>query len=254
LGEAYDAFKTLDPAEKTADAVPRVSDPRYRERLADLEVLEKRFARGREHATRSTLHQNTVREARRMMHSDQLQAFDVSRETDAVRAAYGDTPFGRGCLAARRLVQVGVRCVEVTLEGWDSHTSNHEAHAQLKGTLDPALATLVRDLREHDLWQDTLLLVGGEFGRTPAINRLDGRDHWTHGFSIALAGGRIRGGQAIGATDPEGGREVHEPLQVGDVHATLLWGLGLDPAKELVSPAGRPLKLADGQPIRQLLL
>jgi hypothetical protein len=252
LGDQYDAFKAGDPAERIADVTPRVSDPRMRQRLADLEVVEQRFARGRP-AARSTQHQDQVREARRMMTSQQLQAFDVSRESAAVRAAYGDTPFGRGCLAARRLVAVGVRCVEVTLSGWDSHANNHEVHGRLKGILDPAMSALVTDLKQHGLWHDTIVLCAGEFGRTPTINRLAGRDHWTHGFSMALAGGRIRGGQAIGRTDPEGGRQVGEPKQVADVHATLLAALGLDPAKELTSPAGRPLKLAEGQPIRQLL-
>ncbi len=109
-----------------------------------------------------------------MMTSEQLVAFDVSRESAAKRAAFGNTPFGRGCLAARRLVEVGVRCVEVTLSGWDSHANNHEVHTRLKQTLDPALAALVTDLKEHDLWERTLVLVAGEFGRTPAINRLGG--------------------------------------------------------------------------------
>src|SRR5262249_6089247 len=157
-------------------------------------------------------------------------------------------PFGRGCLAARRLVEVGVRCVEVTLEGWDSHTNNHEIHARQKAILDPALAALVTDLRRRDLWRRTLVVCGGGFRRTPTINRLAGRDHWTQGFSMALAGGPIRTGQVIGATDPEGGRQVHDPRQIGDLHATLLAALGIDPAKELISPAGRPLKLAEGKP------
>jgi hypothetical protein len=254
LGDEYDAFKTGDPLQKIADVRPPVSDPRFRERLADLEVLEERFARGRGPAVRATNHGNTIREARRMMTSDQLRAFDVSRESQAMRAAYGDTPFGRGCLAARRLVEVGVRCVEVTLAGWDSHANNHAVHADLKSVLDPALSALVADLKQRGTWQDTIVLCAGEFGRTPTINRLGGRDHWTRGFSMVLAGGRIRGGQVVGATDPEGGRDVVEPRQVADVHATLLVALGLDPAKQLVSPSGRPLKLAEGQPIRQLLL
>jgi uncharacterized protein (DUF1501 family) len=188
-----------------------------------------------------------------MMTSGQLAAFDVSREPAELRAAYGDTAFGRGCLAARRLVEVGVPCVEVTLDGWDSHANNHDIHARQKAILDPALATLLDDLKLHGLWDRTLVLCAGEFGRTPSINRLGGRDHWPHGFSIALAGGRIRGGQALGATDPEGGRQVESPRQVGDVHATLLTALGLDPSKELIAPAGRPLKLAEGTPIGELL-
>ncbi|MBI3836865.1 MAG: DUF1501 domain-containing protein [Planctomycetia bacterium] len=253
LGDQFDAFKAGDPTRRLADVMPRVSDPRFQDRLADLEILENSFARGRQRAVEATLHRATVREARRMMTSEQLQAFDTSQESAMLRKAYGETPFGRGCLAARRLVEVGVRCVEVTLEGWDSHVNNFEIHGRLKNTLDPALAALVTDLKEHDLWDRTIVLVAGEFGRTPTINRLAGRDHWTQGFSMALSGGRLRGGQVIGETDPEGGREVKDPRQIGDVHATILAALGIDPAKELTSPAGRPLKLADGEPIAQLL-
>jgi uncharacterized protein (DUF1501 family) len=253
LGDRFDAFKAGDPAGKMADVTARVSDPRMRQRLADLEVLEGRFARGRHRVVEATLHRETVREARRMMTSEQLAAFDVSHETSANRAAYGDTPFGRGCLAARRLVEVGVRCIEVTLAGWDSHANNHEVHTGLKQVLDPALAALIDDLKQRQLWQKTLVLVAGEFGRTPNINRLAGRDHWTNGFSVALAGGRVRGGTVIGETDPEGGRQVPNARPIGDVHATLLAALGINPAKELISPAGRPLKLAEGTPIAELL-
>jgi uncharacterized protein (DUF1501 family) len=254
LGDEFDAFKVGDPIDKIADVAARVSEPRYRQRLVDLNVLEENFARGRRSAVDATLHRDKVREARRMMTSEQLRAFDVALEPAELRAAYGDTPFGRGCLAARRLVEVGVRCVEVTLSGWDSHANNHEVQTRQKAILDPAFATLITDLHERGLWQNTLVLCGGEFGRTPAINRLGGRDHWTQGFSMALAGGAIRGGQAIGATDPEGGRKVQEEKQIGDLHATLLKALGLDPTKELISPAGRPLKLAEGHPIEQLLV
>ncbi len=254
LGEEFDAFKAGDPAQKISDVTRRVSDLRMQQRLADLDVLEANFARGRTRAVEATPHRATVHEARRMMTSEQLKAFDIGKEPMALRTAYGNTPFGRGCLAARRLIEVGARCVEVTLSGWDSHTNNHEVHARLKAILDPALATLVTDLKQHGLWERTIVLCAGEFGRTPTINRLAGRDHWPHGFSMALAGGAIRGGQVIGQTDPEGGRAVHEPTQVADIHATLLSALGINPAKELISPAGRPLKLADGQPIGQLLL
>jgi hypothetical protein len=253
LGDAYSAFQTGDPAGKIADVSSRVSQPRYEQRLADLSLLEQQFAGGRSAAVASTRHLQQVQEARRMMTSEQLKAFDVSQEPAPLRAAYGETPFGRGCLAARRLIEVGVRCVEVTLSGWDSHASNQEIHARQNAILDPAFATLIADLKQRGLWKQTLILCGGEFGRTPQVNRLDGRDHWTSGFSMALAGGAIRGGTVVGATDPEGGRYVESPQQIGDVHATLLTALGIDPAKELISPAGRPLKLAEGQPIRQIL-
>jgi hypothetical protein len=253
LGDEFNAFQVGDPAGKIADVTSRVSLPRYEQRLSDLSILEDRFARGRQVAAASTRHRQQVQEARRMMTSEQLRAFDVQQEPAPLRAAYGETPFGRGCLAARRLIEVGVRCVEVTLSGWDSHASNHEIHTRQTGILDPAFATLITDLKQRGLWEHTLILCGGEFGRTPNINRLGGRDHWTSGFSMALAGGAIRGGTVVGATDPEGGRKVEHPQQIADIHATLLTALGIDPAKELISPAGRPLKLADGQPIRSLL-
>jgi len=199
------------------------------------------------------MHAQQVREARRMMTSEQLEAFNIGQEPAELLAAYGDTPFGRGCLAARRLIEVGVRCVEVTLSGWDSHTNNHEIHQRLTATLDPAFATLIEDLKRRGTWERTVILCGGEFGRTPRINPLGGRDHWPHGFCMALAGGPIRGGIVVGATDPEGSKVVEQPHPISDIHATILKALGINPAKELISPAGRPLKLAEGTPIGEVL-
>jgi uncharacterized protein (DUF1501 family) len=189
-----------------------------------------------------------------MMTSEQLKAFDVSREPAAVLAEYGNTPFGRGCLAARRLIEVGVRCVEVTLSGWDSHVNNHEIHRARVKDLDPAFAALLRDLKRRELFDRTIVLCGGEFGRTPKVNLGGGRDHWTSGFSLALAGGGIRGGHVIGQTDPEGVKAPVTPTSIEDIHATVLTSLGLSPAKENTAPAtGRPIKLCQGRPIRELL-
>jgi uncharacterized protein (DUF1501 family) len=115
------------------------------------------------------------------------------------------------------------------------------------------MAALIADLQEHGLWNDTIVLCAGEFGRTPRVNDLGGRDHWPHGFSVAIGGGRIRGGLALGETDPEGSKEIVDPRKVADVHATVFAALGLDPKKENITPAGRPLKLAEGEPIAQLL-
>ena len=136
LGDGFDALQTGDPAQKIADFAPRVSNVRYERRLADLSVLEEQFARGRRRSAGATLHRETIAGARRMMTSEQIKAFDVSQESAATRAAYGATPFGRGCLAARRLIEVGARCVEVTLDGWDSHANNHEVHTRLKSVLE----------------------------------------------------------------------------------------------------------------------
>ncbi|MEX0586971.1 MAG: DUF1501 domain-containing protein, partial [Pirellulales bacterium] len=252
LGSHYDAFKIGDPARKVPDVASRADDARTRARLADLDVVESEFARRRAGRADATLHRQRIDDARRMMTSEQLAAFDVMQEPSAVRAAYGDTPFGRGCLAARRLTEVGVRCVEVTLGGWDSHAKNHESHRELAATLDPAFAALIADLKQRGTLERTIILCGGEFGRTPRMNPLGGRDHWPHGFTIALAGGGLRGGVAIGETDPEGGREVRTPQRIEDIHATILTALGLDIASENDTAAKRPIKLSEGTPIRAL--
>jgi Protein of unknown function (DUF1501) len=254
LGGEYDAFQVDDPRGRLPDVTSPVPEARDRARVEDLDVIERAFARGRWGRVESTLHRETLSRARTMMTSEQLQAFDVSREPAAVLAEYGDTPFGRGCLAARRLIEVGVRCVEVTLGGWDTHVKNHEIHRARARELDPAFASLLRDLERRQLLDRTVVLCCGEFGRTPKVNPLGGRDHWPNGFSLALAGGGLRGGLAIGQTDPEGLKDPVRPSTIEDVHATILTALGLDPARENTAPAtGRPIKLSAGKPIRELL-
>lgn len=253
LGKQFDAFKCYDPAQKVPDITGQVSDERLARRLTDLNVVENAFARGRRKTAAGTMHREMITNARSMMTSKQIEAFDVKRESKALLDSYGDTPFGRGCLAARRLIEVGVRCVEVNLGGWDTHTNNHESHEKLSPTLDRALSALIDDLRQHDLFDKTVIMCGGEFGRTPKVNALNGRDHWPHGFTMLLAGGGLRGGIALGATDPEGGREVKDPYDVPDIHATVLTALGIDPAHEELAPIGRPIKLSEGKPIAALV-
>lgn len=254
LGGEFDAFQAGDPNGTLPDVKAAVSGVRDEQRLRDLEVVERAFARGRRRQVAATLHRETLGRARTMMASEQLKAFDVSQEPAAVRAEYGETPFGRGCLAARRLVEAGVRCVEVTLGGWDAHVNNHEIHARLAKELDPAFSALVRDLERRDLLRHTVVLCGGEFGRTPAVNVAGGRDHWTNGYSLALAGGGLRRGLALGATDPEGTKDPVRPVSVEDIHATVLSTLGLNPAHENIAPnTGRPIKLSAGRAIPELL-
>jgi hypothetical protein len=253
LGESYDAFKTGDPAGEVPDTVSRLPRERDEQRLKHLEVIESAFARGRRGRVEATLHRDTMARARKMMSSEQLKAFDVSKEPLALRRAYGDTPFGRACLAARRLIEVGVRCVEVTLDGWDTHANNHALCRGRVAILDPAFGTLLRDLRERGLLERTLVVCTGEFGRTPTINAVGGRDHWPVGFSLALAGGGIRGGQVIGATDPDGKDKPKDPVTVGDLHATVLTAVGINPKKVNQTPIGRTVRFAEGKPIAGLL-
>ena len=254
LGDQYNAFRTDDPALPTPATKSFVPADRDKERLEDLDVVEDAFAAGRKRRVEATLHRDAVAGALKMMSSEQLKAFDVMSEPIELRRSYGETPFGRGCLAARRLIEVGVRCVEVTLGGWDTHANNHAAVRDLLKTLDPALlAALIRDLRERGLLARTVVLCCGEFGRTPAVNPAGGRDHWPTGFSVALAGGGIRGGQVIGATDPEGKPEPADPVGVGDQHATVLTAVGVDPKKVNQTPIGRTVRFSEGTPIAALL-
>ena len=256
FGAAYDPFKCGDPAEPIPDLTSSIDPVRRAARLRHLDVVEAQFARGRslDLGATTTLHRLTLEKALRMMGSEQVKAFDLSTVPAKERLAYGETAFARGCLAARRLIEAGVRCVEVTLGGWDTHTNNHEGQGRLVKVLDPALAALISDLKQRDLLNQTIVLCGGEFGRTPTLNPFGGRDHWPHGFSIAIAGGGIRSGQVVGATDPRGeSKEPSDPVGVEDIHATVLSALGVNPEKELVTPIGRPMALSDGQVIHALL-
>src|SRR5262249_51248348 len=152
--------------------------------------------------------------------------------------------FGKACLMARRLVEHGVRFVEVTLDGWDTHENNFETVKGLCGQLDPAFASLTAELAERKLLDETLVLCLGEVGRTPVINANNGRDHWNQAFSLVLAGGGVRGGQVLGATDAKGEAVQERPVTVPDLYATLLTAFGIDPTKVYRSSGGRPIKLA----------
>ena len=263
LGDQYDAFQTYDPSGPIPDVTKRVSNERFDRRLSDLDVVEKQFAKSRLKKLDEvkTLHVDSIKRAQKMMSSDQLKAFDVSQASEALRKEFGDTPFGRACLAAIRLIEVGVRCVEVTLDGWDTHANNHTAVAAQNKILDPAFATLIKELKNCGLLEKTLVLCGGEFGRTPAVTPgTGGREHWPHGFSIALAGGGIRGGLAIGSNNPSPNfdlknlaENVEDPRNIEDIHATVFTALGIDFEEELLTPIGRPMAISKGKVIKELL-
>jgi len=254
LGEAFDAFKIYDPGHGIQNLRARVGDDRQERRLKGLELVTKAFQSGRRLAVENTLHQLTVERALKMMTSEQLKAFQIDEEPQTLRDAYGDSLFGRGCLTARRLVETGVRAVEVTLHGWDTHANNFEGHQTQAKVLDPAFATLISDLKQRDLLSSTVVLCIGEFGRTPKINPLDGRDHWPKGFSCLIGGGGLRSGVVIGKTDTtEEPKSPFDPIEVPDLFATILNQLGVDFAKEMTTPIGRPMKYSSGQPIARLL-
>jgi Protein of unknown function (DUF1501) len=209
---------------------------------------------------RAPVAQDTVyRRALEMMNSAAARAFDLSEETDAVRSAYGRGTFGQGCLMARRLVEQGVGFVEVTLgsigggSSWDTHAANFTTVKQLSQELDKAWSTLLTELDQRGLLESTTVLWLGEFGRTPKINGNAGRDHFPGAWSCVFAGGGIHGGQAYGKTTPDGMSVASGKVDVGDILATLAQSLGVAPTTENITSMGRPIKVAEGTPIHDIL-
>jgi hypothetical protein len=186
------------------------------------------------------------------------KVFDLSSESASLLREYGTTGnFGRGCLLARKLVEAGVTCAEIDLGGWDNHNNIFPTLSRnLLPQLDKGMGALVRDLVDRGLWQNTVLVWMGEFGRTPRINQNAGRDHWARCWSVVVGGGGIKGGTVYGSTSKDGTDVASKPCSVGDLFATLYKGLGVDPTTQIRDPGGRPYKIAgdDGKPIADLLL
>jgi hypothetical protein len=181
-------------------------------------------------------------------------AFDVSREPDRVRDAYGRNPFGQRALLARRLVEAGVPFVTLYEGGWDDHTKLFTTLAKRLPAFEATLAALVEDLAQRGLLDSTLVIALGEFGRTPQINKDAGRDHWSNAMSVLFAGGGTPGGQVVGATDRKGFAAVERVLSPENFASTVYAKLGIDPGKVLYTPDGRPTHLvSDPTPISELM-
>jgi hypothetical protein len=192
-----------------------------------------------------------------ILRSDKTKkAFALEQEPKELRERYGETPFGQGTLAARRLVQAGVRFVTISSGvGWDTHGENFK---NLKDrnlpTLDKTLSALIQDLHDQGMLDKTIVYCAGEFGRTPKINPRAGRDHWARSMAVVLAGGGFKRGYAHGTTDAQGMAPATEPCTPDDVASTIFQNLGIDPKHELQSPTGRPIQLfREGQLVSKLL-
>jgi uncharacterized protein (DUF1501 family) len=195
---------------------------------------------------------DVYRDAVNVMKSEDLVAFDLNKEEETMHDLYGNDSFGQGCLLARRLVEHGVRFVEVNLGGWDMHQDIYARLPEKIATLDQGLGALLGDLDRRGLLKDTLVVLTSEFGRTPKINQNSGRDHYPKAFSSALWGGGVAGGQVYGKTDK--GIEVTEnKVAVPDFSATIAYALGLPLDTVIYSPSKRPFTVADhGQPITSI--
>jgi hypothetical protein len=196
------------------------------------------------------------KQALEILRSDKTKkAFNLAAEPAETRERYGPTPFGQGALAARRLVEAGVRFVTISLGGWDTHGENFKAlSTRLLPQLDTVLSALIGDLSDRGQLDKTLVYCAGEFGRTPKVNAKSGRDHWARSMAVVLAGGGFKRGYAHGTTDAQGMAPATEPCTPDDVSATLFHCLGIDPHTELQTSTGRPIQLfREGRVLDKLL-
>jgi hypothetical protein len=262
LGAAHDAFRvTRDPNEPgfQAGALELPADlplGRLDDRRSLLSLVDSK-ARKTEDMPMAV----SQRRAFDLLHSEKVRrAFDLSREAPAVRERYGRSTLGQSLLLARRLVESGVRFVNVNdkvhngqLANWDSHENNF---ARLKDDLlppaDRGFSALIEDLSERGLLESTLVIALAEFGRTPKVNKQSGRDHWPDCFTVVLAGGGVRGGVVYGASDRIGAYPALDPVTPGDLAATLFWRFGLDPEATIRDITSRPYRLAEGEPLHKL--
>jgi hypothetical protein len=224
-----------------------VGDQRQREKLNLLEKLNRRHLEQRADVTELDARIRSYELAFHMQ-AQAPDAVDLRGESDATRALYGmdqkkTEVMGRNCLLARRLVERGVRFVQIyhgAGSKWDAHSHIESNHSELCAQMDQPVAGLIRDLKSRGLLDETLVVWGGEFGRTPMSEKGDGRDHNPYGFTMWMAGGGVKGGQTIGATDDVGLHAVQDRLHVHDLHATILYLLGLDHTKLIYHYKGRP--------------
>ncbi len=196
------------------------------------------------------------RQALEILRSDRTRnAFNLDQEAEAIRSRYGATPFGQGCLAARRLVEAGVRFVTISTGGWDTHGQNfNNLKTRLLPGLDQTLSALISDLDSRGMLDSTIVYCAGEFGRTPRINNNAGRDHWARSMAVVLAGGGFKRGYAHGTTDVQGMAPATDPCTPDDVASTIFQQLGIDPHTELQTPTGRPVQLfREGNPVARLI-
>jgi len=228
------------------------TQPQFEKRLSLSEQFDSGFrAKFDQKQVRS--YTDAYENAIRLMSSEELEAFNIYREPEQTRQVYGQDAFGQGCLLARRLIENDVRFVEVSLGGWDTHQGNFQRVPERTAILDQALGTLLADLSERGLLDETLVVLATEFGRTPRINQNQGRDHYPRAFSCLLAGGGIKGGQVYGETDATGEEVSDGYTEVPEFNATIGAALGLPLTKKVVSPSKRPFTVANkAEPIAEL--
>jgi len=252
LGASYSPF-VVNSNGTVRDLDMGIDKTKLDQRLQMLKVIEDKFInekRGDYASDHSKLLTKTVK----LMTSSQMDVFKVSKEPKEVQERYGNTGFGRGCLMARRLVEMGVPFIEVDLGGWDNHTDIFKTLQDQKlPELDKAMSALISDLNDRGLLQDTAIICMGEFGRTPNINGNGGRDHWAKSWSVVVGGAGFNGGTIVGETSSDGKEVITEPYTSQDLMASVLKSLGISLETNFTAKNGRPMRIANsGKLIKEL--
>lgn len=247
MGIEYGAVRLGNANEglKNSEMANGITEEDFEKRLAVADALNQRFHQ-RYKVPQVKAYESLYDEAVKLMKSEDLKAFDLHHESSETRALYGKGSFAQGCLLSRRLVEAGVRYIEVTLGGWDSHYDNFGSVERRCQDLDQAYAALLKDLEAKGLLEKTLVVLSTEFGRTPWINakRNDGRDHHPSCFSSVIAGGGVKGGYQYGTSTKDGRRPETNPVTHQDLNATIGYALGIDLNQVIHSPSGRPFRMA----------
>jgi len=258
LGGKYESFRAGDPNEPNykvrdltaAETIDAKRAERRKELLNAVDGLGAAVKGDDQIGTYDEFHQ---RAAEMILSPEAQTAFDLEQEKKALRDRYGRTTFGQSCLLARRLVERGVKFVTINSGGWDHHAKIWDGLEKKLPEFDRGFSALIRDLADTGMLSETLVACFGEFGRTPKINKDNGRDHWGPVASLLFAGAGVRGGQVIGASDRNGERVTERPVAPADVAATIYNAVGIDPHGWLNSPDGRPIEiLAEGDPVQEL--
>jgi len=268
LGGEFDPMCIPDPSrpgfEVTDLSLPKsVSQAAIDGRSAFLKAVDRQYRSLNETAEHTNMDAFTSQALKMILTPEVRDAFDLSKESEKLKERYGKDSVGQSLLLARRLVEAGSRFVTAAgyhSTSWDTHSDNDKGHRdRLAPTLDRSLTALIEDLGERGLLDTTLVIAMGEFGRTPIINPALGRDHWPNCWSLAMAGAGIKTGQVVGASDERGYNVTERVVTMGDLYATIYKALGIDWTKEIMSPIGRPIKIANslddrtGEPVKELL-
>ena len=256
LGDEFAPVPIGDPARglQNTKSPSYLTDKSFDKRMQLSGVFDSGFRQRSKKNSKVNGYDDLYRDAIKLLRSDDLKAFDINQEPKAAQEAYGTSRFGRGAMLARRLIENGVRYVEVSSGGWDMHRDLFSNGPDRFKELDRVAAALLKDLQSRGLLDSTLVVIGTEFGRKPKINQNNGRDHHPAAFSSMLAGGGVRGGQVYGSTDEKAFYVEDDAMSVEDFNSTIAKAVGIPHDEEIFSPDGRPFTLGNGgAPVDKLL-